>query len=397
MTTTDNSENVKRSTKRRGSGEGSIFQRGDGRWTATITIGYDAKGKRKRRTVYGKTKGEVQKKMLELQQQKQAGTLAEINRMTTGQYLDHWLNNIARPNIRENTHASYDGAIKNHISPRIGGVRLTDLSPVHIERMLSEMERAKVSARMRQLCYAVLRRSLNRAMKGGRLYRNPCLCVDPPRVEQKEVKPLTGEQARLLLKVAAGSRFHALFVLAVTTGMRQGELFGLHWSDIDLERGTLIVRRTLLETRGKLSWGEPKAKQSRRMLSLPPMAVQALWDHKAKMLTEGRAGLEVVFCDSHGGLLRKSNFARNVWKPLLASAELPHFRFHDLRHTHIALLCQAGEHPKVIQARAGHSQISVTMNTYGHLMPGMDAAAADKVGAMLALPAGEGEKSAATA
>lgn len=369
-------------TKRRGYGEGSIFQRADGRWAATIVVGRNSAGKRIRRTVYGKAKQDVQRQLSDLVTRKAIGTLTAASRETVAAYLKWWLETIAQPKVRATTYASYQGTIEKHINPRIGGDALQKLTAMRVQSLDTEMIRDGCSPRMRQLTHAILRAALNRAVKLGRLARNVCDAVDVPTVPKVEIKPLDEIQAAALLKAAEGGRFEALFMLAVTSGLRQGELFGLKWEDVDFEQNALSVRNTLIEVKGKLSIGPPKSRAGTRTVRIPQIAVNALLDHRRRMLAEGHAGSGFVFVDSCGHWLRKSNFTRNVFKPLLAAAGLPDIRFHDLRHTHASLLLLAGESAKVMQERLGHSQISLTMNTYAHVLPAAHQATADRLDRM---------------
>src|SRR5205807_7025156 len=191
-----------------------------------------------------------------------------------------------------------------------------------------------------------------------------------------------------LLEAAKGDRLEALYVLAVTTGLRQGELLGLHWDDIDLAGTALRVRHTLHELNGRLWIGEPKTRRARRQVDLPAIAVVALRNHRERMMIEGHPD-ELVFCDTRGGPLRKSNLVRRSFLPLLKRAGLPTIRFHDLRHTAATLLLAQGVHPKIVQERLGHSQISLTLDTYSHVLPGMGREAASKLDALLTRTAEE--------
>ena len=377
-----NEKKPKRNAKRRGRGQGAVFKRSDGRWAASITVGHTATGKRIRRTVYGKTSTEVQEKLGALQGERRAGRLPKADRQTVGIYLATWLESIEPPEIRATTHACYKSIIESQILPRLGTVGLQKLTALDIEDFFNSMKRAGCSPTRRHLAHAVLRVALKKAVKLGLVVRNVCRDVDAPRVPRREIKPPSVEQAAALLKAAVGNRFEAVFILAVTTGLRQGELFGLQWPEIDLEGGALAVRHTLVEISGRLSVGEPKSRAGCRTVKLPKVAIEAILDHRKRMLAEGHAAAEFVFCDSGGGPLRKSNFKRNVWGPLLTKAGLPHFRFHDLRHTAATLLLKAGEHPKVVQERLGHSQISLTMDTYSHVLENMQNGAADKLDQM---------------
>lgn len=380
----------RRSTRRRGNGEGSIFQRSNGYWVGTINIGYDEAGKRRRKTIYGGTKKEVQDEMTRLQSRKLDGTLGDAGRLTVGEFLDSWLEDSAKPTIRATTHASYEGVIRLHIKPRLGGLALGKLTPAHVQSLYSEMERNGASPRMRQLTHAILRRAVNQAVKWGTLPRNVCDAVEPPRVERKEIHALSAEQAKILLKAAADDRLCAVYTLAITTGLRLGEIFGLQWADVNLEagKGSLMVRHTLMDLNGELSLSEPKTAKSRRKVELSAMAVDALWDHRKKMLAAGHGTDGFIFRDSRGGPLRRSHFHADNFKPLLKTAGLPKIRFHDLRHTAATLMLSGGEHPKVVQEMLGHANIGMTMDTYSHVQPTMQREAVDRLGTLLKASAG---------
>jgi integrase len=368
--------------KRRGRSEGSIFQRADGQWVGSISLGYDGNGKRKRRTVYGATKAQVQEKLRKLQGDAFAGMVTDPQRQRLSEYLAYWLENIVRPNRSLNTYTSYEGVIRNHITPLIGGTQLAQLTGDHVQALYGAMAKAGVSDRTRQLAHAVLHRALQVAVeaKPPKIPFNPCDYVEAPRLPEGKVhrvEPYGAEEVRRLLAAAEGHRLEALIVLAVFTGMRQGELFALQWPDLDLETGALCVRHSLEEVGGKLALKEPKSGKARRV-ELPPLAVAALWGHRARMLTEGHLD-GPVFCDTRGGWLRKSNFLRNVFQPLIKKAGLPRRRFHDLRHTSATLLLTLGVHPKVVQERLGHSKINVTLDTYSHVAPTLQKEAAAKL------------------
>jgi integrase len=372
----------KRQTKRRGYGEGSIFKRADGRWCATIVVGRNDKGKRIRRTVYGKDKREAMARLTTMQGQRQSGSLRDTRRQTLAEYLSHWL--AARAiKIRPNTHAFYKDAIDRLIVPHIGGIQLAMLEPVHIEGMLTRLRHGGVASRSVFSAFQTVRAALNRAVKTRTLPFNPCASVECGKPVEKPIQPYALEEARKLLRAAKGTRYYALFVLAIDVGMRQGELFGLKWQDIDWERGALMIRQSLGEVHGKPYWCEPKSKASKRRLSLSQLALDALREHRKIIMTEGHAAIETVFCNADGGLLTKSNFRQRAWLPLRKRAGVPERKFHNLRHTNISLLLENGEGPKTVQGRAGHSQFSTTMDIYGHLMEGADRQAADRLGGML--------------
>lgn len=253
------------------------------------------------------------------------------------------------------------------------------LNPVHIQRLYADMERDGAGPRVRQLTHAVLRRALKQALRWGLIARNPCDATDPPRVPKRQISPLTAEQVQTFLDAAKGDRLCAVYVVAIGTGMRLGEIFGLQWPDIDLQGLAINVRSTLIEIKGKLYLAEPKTPKSRRRIDLPQFVFDAMTKHRAQSVREGFAKVPWVFCNSTGGPLRRTHFHANHFKPLLDAAELPAIRFHDLRHTSATLLLAAGVHPKVVQERLGQSQIGITLDTYSQVVPTLQLEAAGKL------------------
>ncbi len=380
---------------RRGRGEGSVFRRRDGLWCGSITVGYTEHGRRRRRAVYGKTKGEVLAKLTRLQHAAFTGTLGDSQRLTVAVFLERWLEDAARPAVQATTHRRYSEVVRLHVAPHIGGAVLSRLTPAHVQGMLTAMEKGGASARVRQMTFNILHRALGQALRWGMVPRNVCDAVVRPRVPRPTMRTLDAAQVRLLLAEAKGDRLEALYVLAVSTGMRQGELLGLQWEDIDLDRGTVQIRHQLHELAGQHALVEPKTAKSRRRVDLPALAVVALMEHRERMRTQGfSVGEGYVFTDTKGGPLRKSNLLRRSFVPLLdlrntrealrtqdvaedaLPKPLPRIRFHDLRHTAATLHLASGTHPKVVQEMLGHSTISMTLDTYSHTVPSMQREAA---------------------
>lgn len=392
---------AKRDTRRRGNGEGSIFQRTNpdgskGLWVGTISFGFNAQGKRRRRTVYGKTKGDVMRKLAKFQTDKAKGTLREASKLTVAQYLAAWLQDTARLTVKASTLHSYKGLVDREIVPRIGGENLSKLTKLHVKKLYSMMETDGKSPRARQMVHAVLRKALEDAVEDEIVPANVAASKKlRPKAPKGEAQFLTPSQAERFLEFVKGDRLHALYCLAVHSGLRQGELFGLTWADVDLDNGTVTVRRTLTELNGRLEDGTPKSKAGRRTVELPPVTIDALIAHKRQLLIEGNAGQPYVFCSPEGKRLRKSNVQRRSFKPILKRANdaarkavegtdaepelLPDIPFHALRHTHATILLDQGVHPKLVQTRMGHSQIGLTLDTYSHVIKGMDRKASDAI------------------
>jgi integrase len=370
---------ARESRKRRGRGEGSIFYRQDRDcWAATINIGYDQEGKRQRQTIFGKSKAEVQEKLVRLQTENLAGTLTKPLKLTVAQYMAEWLEGTAKGEVRASTYIDYESVARNHVNPAIGGVQLTKLTPIHVRSMVANLEKAGVSKRMQQKAYAVLHRALADAVKMGMLPKNVCSAATKPKVEKKSFRVLSPEEVHRFLEVAKGDRLYALYVLAIATGLRQGELFALRWEDIDLKTHRLSVTHTMQELKGEHKLGQPKTNAGRRLVLLPAFAVAIMEEHKKRMAAEGH-GDTWVFCDTAGNPLRKSNVMRRSFVPLLTKAKLPRIRFHDLRHTAATLLMAQGVHPKVVQERLGHSQVNLTLDVYSHVLPSLQEEAASKL------------------
>jgi integrase len=328
--------------------------------------------------VYGGTKNEVREKLLRLQGAYLQGDAVEPSRMTVGAFLDHWLKTAAKASVRATTYTRYEGVVRLHIKPHIGGVPLQRLTPSQVQALYAELE-GEGSARRH--VHAVLHSALVQGVKWGHVVRNICDAVTKPRVTHREMQVLTAGQAAIFLKATANDRFHALWVLAISTGMRLGEMLALNWADVDLKAGNVAIRHTLIETSGKLVLGEPKTAKARRRVELPRIARSALLAHRKRMFAEGHAK-EWVFCDTEGGPMRQSNLRFRSFEPIMRKVlklGLPQIRIHDLRHTAATLMLQQGVHPKIVQEQLGHSQIGMTLDTYSHVLPSMQKAAAAKL------------------
>jgi integrase len=366
---------------KRGNGEGTIYRRKNGGWATQYTV-YTAEGRR-RKTLYGKTRQEVAAKLTKAMADRDGGLLFDAGSLTLGEYLDRWLADSVKDTVRLTTYQGYERICRLHIKPSLGQVRLKDLAVVQVRGLYRERLEAGLAPRMVQLVHVTLHKALKQAVMDGLIPRNVTEAVKAPRPEKKEIKPLSSEQARALLEAAEGDRLEALYVLAVTTGMRQGELLGLKWEDVDLEAGTLQVRRTLSTRAGRgFSFSPPKTIKGRRSIKLPEVAKRSLKRHRKAQLEERMklAGLwednELVFASRVGTPVGRQELVTRSFKPLLSQAGLPDIRFHDLRHTCATLLLGKGVHAKFVQELLGHATISITLDTYSHVLPGMGDAAA---------------------
>jgi integrase len=369
------------SRKRRGRGEGAIFQRRDGLWSAEVSQGYDEAGKRRRKTVYGKSKGEVQEKLRQLQNQAVEGAfsrLADPGKFTMGDLLTLWLK-IAQVKVAPSTYARYEQQVRLHLGRHLGALLLAQLGEDHVWGLFKRMRQEGASEAECHKVGKVLRSVLKLAVKRKLLPGNVASDVPLPRTVKEEIHPLDARQCQQVLAAAAGDRLYALYAVALDSGMRQGELFGLQWPDLDLETGHISVTHSLEEINGHLRLKDVKTKAARRRIKLSRLGLDALQEHRKSMLVEGRdVKTGPVFCDTGGGWLRKSNMLRQSFTPILLRAGLPaETRFHDLRHTCATLLLLAEVNVKVVSERLGHAKIQITLDTYQHVLPTMQEAAAE--------------------
>ncbi len=372
------------STRRRGHHEGSIRQRPDGTWESRISL---ANGTRK--SLYGKTRGEVQAKMKEAQRDLDAGLDLSARRQTVGQYLEGWLSASAKPRVKAKTYEGYESIVRVRIVPRLGRKSLARLTALDVQALYADLERAGLSNQSIQHAHRVLHSALKQAIRWGLIARNPCEGATPPRPERAEMHVMTQDQVTAFLDATRDHPAHTLYVLAVTTGMRQGELFGLRWADIHLDAGKLMVRRALQRQKeAGVVFIEPKTARSRRTILLSQRAISALREHRRRQLEERlRQGPDwhdgdLVFCNATGQS-PDPGWQRQVFQAELERVGLPVIRFHDLRHTAATLLLAQGVHPKVVSEMLGHATISLTLDTYSHLVPAMHAQAAAAMDALL--------------
>lgn len=375
---------------RRGRNEGTIHHRADGRWVAIIGHGYNDAGKRIRQHVYGRTRADVVAKLGPALRARDDGLLPAPARLTVTSELADWLEAV-RPTVRPSTFTSYKYIVKTHLAPALGRVRLVRLQPTDVERMTTAKEAGGLSPRTVALMRTVLRMALGRAVKHGRLSRNVAALANPPRQVRHEIKPLSPEEVRTLLAAVAGTRLEGPVVVAVSTGLRAGELLGLQWADIDLDTGTLTVRTALQRIDGEHRLVPPKTSSSKREVALGAGTVAAIRAHRIRQLEErlvagdewNAAWPDLVFQTTVGGPVDINNL-RHRFHRVLDRVGLRRVRWHDLRHAAASLLLAQNVHPRVIMELLGHSSIAVTMNTYSHVMPAARRDAAATMDAILA-------------
>jgi len=379
--------------KRRGHGEGSVFERADGKWLAVVELGWSG-GRRRRKTAVARTQKEAGKRLRELQRSLDDGLPLQGDRLTVGGLLERWLRESAAPNVRRRTFLGYEAIVLQHLGPALGRIPLRKLGPADLEAYMRE-KRKTHSARSVQLHHAVLRRALTVAERWQLVSRNVARLVTAPRVQRPEITPPTPDQARLLLDGIRGDRLETLYAVALALGLRQSEILGLTWADVDLERSTLTVRHALQRYRdddGRLEYhlDEPKSRRSRRTVSLPAQVADSLRQHRDRQAFERQQAASewrgerwnLVFCD-HFGEPVSGSAVTHQFQDRLKALGLSRWRFHDLRHAAATFLFAQGVPLRVAMEILGHSTIAVTADTYSHVLPQLQEDAAERVGSLL--------------
>jgi len=369
--------------KSRGNGDGDVYARKNKQGKI---IGYrgtywvqTANGP-KRRYVSGKTKAETRAALNKARADRDGGFVYDAGKLTLGEYLSRWLTDSVKGTVRRSTFVRYESIARNHISPTLGLLKLNNLTPAHVRGLYRDKSES-LSPRSVNYIHVTLHKALKQAVMDGLIPRNVTDAVKAPQVLRREVKPLSATQVRALLSAASGDPLEALYIVAVHTGLRQGELLGLKWSDVNLETSTLSVQRSM-DTDG--TFNPPKRNRSRRTVKLTGHAVTMVKSHKMAQNEERlRLGSlwidhDLIFPNRVGKPMDADNLYHRGFKPLLKRTGLAElgFTFHSLRHTCATLLLSKNVNPKIVQEMLGHATISQTMDTYSHVLPGMQDEAA---------------------
>jgi integrase len=373
---------------------GHIARRGRG-WGFVIDLP-SIDDKRRQRWFSGySTKRDAQRGLVEVLGRVNDRTVVEPARATTASYLAEWLDGM-RARLRPSTWESYRMNIQRHITPHLGDVPLQNLTADAINSTYGQLhEKGRVdgkgglSPRSIRYVHVILHHALRDAVRRNRVPRNVADLADPPRSApgHEKIRVWDLEQAQAFLAHVAEDRYVAAWVLALTTGMRRGELLGLRWSDVDLELARISVQQTLTAVHGKLATSSPKTPRSRRAMALDPSTSTALQLHRHRQLEEQLAlGIRpehnLVFTREDGSPVHPDRFSK--WFDAHArAAGLPRIRFHDVRHTAATLMLAEGTHAKIVSERLGHASIAITLDTYSHVLPSLQAEVAVKMGRAL--------------
>ena len=370
---------------------GTIKQRSKGSWTIIQDVGRDpATGKRQQKweTVRG-TKREAEKRLAELQHQLNTGEYVKTNNGALGDFLDRWLWDYVWPNLSPETAQVYDIICRKHLIPALGKLELPKVTPevlqAYYSKALKEGRRdgkGGLSPRTVRHHHTTLHTALAHAVKWRLLARNPADAVDAPKYQKKEMRVFDQSGMGTFLEFIKESEYYPLFYTSLYTGVRRSELLALRWCDVDLDMGTISINRSLHQLAdNSFIFQAPKTAESRRLIALPPSAAIVLRKHKEIQTAQGlMLGVPIreeslVFAHHDGSPLLPHTIT-NVWKRLVKQSGFQGIRLHDARHTHATLMLSQGVHPKVVQERLGHANISMTLDTYSHVLPGIQEAAA---------------------
>lgn len=367
--------------KRSVHGGGSVFERKDGRWEAKFKV--EETGKYK--SLYASTEKEAYKKLQDALFQQKQGILATGEQQTVKQFLEYWLEDVQKSAVRLSTYLNDQIIVHKHLVPGLGHIKLQKLTAQQVQSFYArKMKEGTTASRVRQI-HVLLHKALKHAKRIKLVGLNVAGDVQLPKYSGHDPQVLTPEQAQLLLQKAKETNLEVLLAVAVGTGMRKGEILGLRWSDIDFTKGTLQVSRTLnyLSGHGFVE-GKPKTKSSERSIVLPQFLLDLLQAHHTlqleKRLEIGAQWVDrdLVFCNKIGDFIVPITLLRQFAR-VLEDAQLPHMRFHDLRHSAATILISMGVPANVVQELLGHSDVSITLGVYGSVVPSMRKDVADKM------------------
>jgi len=367
---------------------GQIITRGERRWLVRVYLGRDRETRKRtyhNRTIYGSLR-HAQAYLTRKLHERDLSRGVEGLQVTVDEFLDHWLKTAVKPKVRQKTYSDYAAMLRRYIRPAIGARVLASLSPLEIQAAYQVMIDRKLSARTIRYAHSVLRAAIRQAIRWQLLLADPTQGVQLPSSQCREMSVLTTEQARAFLKAASLSSQACLFAVALTTGTRPSEYLGVCWRDIDWNRGTVSIVRTIHKHEGQWIFADTKRVRSRRIVKLQTWVLELL--RKLRSTTDeiavcGSTFADLIFTTAHGEPINEEYLVKKHFKPLLREAGLPNIRLYDLRYTSATLALTVGVAPKVVSEQLGHASAAFTLDTYSHVLPHMQDEAAAKMEAVL--------------
>jgi integrase len=375
---------------------GNIRQRKDGRWEARISLGYSSNGKRRRKSIFGNSQADVRKKMIDLIKQIQDGEYLEPSKMSLSAWIKYWLLNYGKLKYQQTTYDMYASLLKNHINPELGSVKLSKLTTSDLQVFYNKLTTKKtlsggckisnkpLSTKTIRNIHNVIHTSLEQATKENLIKQNPSKHCILPRVEKKEMQTFDYKQIKTFLKAVKNDRLFVAYLIALSTGLRRGEILGLRWRDVNFVNNTIHINQQIVKTDKEIIIKDLKTKLSNRVLDIPPTTMKELKLHQTRQKKEkllcgsGWVKTGLVFTDEIGQLIKPDAFYK-AFKKILKEIELPDIRLHDLRHSYALMCLQEGVEIKTLQETLGHYSASFTLDFYGHASKQMKKESADKI------------------
>ena len=363
--------------------QGTITKKGT-KWYIVVDLGKDEKGKRKQKWISGfRTKKEAQKKLPEVLQQINNSTFIDAENITVKEYLQYWLSDYAKPNVSPTTYERYSLTVSKVID-FMGNIKIQDIKPTHIQSFVTKLNRGDLAPSTVSSHYRTLNTAMNQAVKWRMIQVNPCYGVTPPKNNKTKMTVLEDHEVKKLFEATKDMPIYIVLLIAVTCGLRRGEILGLQWENIDFKNSTMSIENNVVRAGKDVVMKETKTSSGKRSVSIPANVLEVLKDVRKKQMEYrmlfGKDYHENNFvCTWPDGKPFSPGYITNTFSKLLKKLEIPAIRFHDLRHTHATILLKQGVHPKVVQERLGHSKISMTLDTYSHVLPTMQKEAAEKI------------------
>jgi len=356
-------------------GAGSVYKTTTGKWKAVVSLrGLDGKTRRISRNAKSLEHGWI---LLDQLRRGHRNLAENPNAVTVRDIIERWLQGFEG---EQSTRDQYQNLLDRHIAPRLGNVCLLKLNALAVQDWIAGLKSISVGARTLQMSYALLKRSCATAVASRILDYNPCDSVRRPSAKREAILPFTRSEVDRILEHTKDDRLHALFRLALTLGLRQGEMFGLLWSEVDLDAGILRVRQQAKDYAGKISIQAPKTAAGVRAITLTPPVLQSLRSRKQIAEAEGNGEFPYVFCSAKGTVIRRTNFGKRYWKPLLVALQLKHRGAHHMRHTAATIMLAAGVPPHIVAGVLGHETAETVLRIYAHFVTQDSRVAAEALG-----------------
>lgn len=367
--------------KRRSNGEGSVSRVKSG-WKAVFTVSVDPRVTRSKQPF--KSKADALAWLMQQRSERDAATAAPAqSQMILAEWVDTWLAEVKRDKATS-THQAYEHHARGFLVPALGRYPLGDIKPMAIRNMLSDLDKEYGDRSTLQEVYKITRICFEAAKKLELIHRNPADQVSRPQYEREDIRPFSLAEVKAILEHASGHRLSALYVVAFSLGLRQGELHALEWGDIDWDGAKIRIERQAVNNRGRIEVKKPKTKSGRRTLELAPEVLTALRDRRAIAMKEGLAGCPLIFPAPRGGFIQRSSFAVRSWKPMLQRLGIEERGMHHCRHTFATHALIAGCPLHVVSAILGHANPSITLNIYSHLIDTAQGETVQKVAKLFA-------------